>query len=98
MTPVLASASGAPQPPHVGKIIQPQPRSAVAGPVPGGPQKDASASGSNKPVWGNLKVTAAPRPDLKVQSDFPTAAEVAQGERLLLRAPQFRVNFHHSFK
>ncbi|TFY82064.1 hypothetical protein EWM64_g1944 [Hericium alpestre] len=66
------SSQGPPQLPHVGKVIQPQPRGVAATPE--------APNGSSKPVWGNLKssVTGAARPDVRVQSDFPTAAEVAQ--------------------
>lgn len=69
----------APQLPQAGKVIQPQPRSVTVG----GSQRD-SAGSSSKPVWGNLRATATTpqRPDLKVQNDFPTAAEVAQGTHL----------------
>jgi len=67
----------APQLPHVGKVIQPQPRSAAQA----SNFKDAiSTTGSalNKPVWGNLRANL-PRSDLTVHNDFPTAAEVAHG-------------------
>ncbi|KAG6845642.1 hypothetical protein H0H87_005849 [Tephrocybe sp. NHM501043] len=67
------STTGAPQLPHAGKVIQPQPRSVSA--LPGLSQKDSA--GSTKPVWGNLKSTAAPKV-MDVRNDFPTAAEVAQ--------------------
>ncbi|KAI8995372.1 hypothetical protein BD414DRAFT_479342 [Trametes punicea] len=66
-------AGGAPLPPPVGKVIQPQPRSAQD-PVP---QRRDTA---NKPAWGATKVSTVNLPKLEgVQSDFPTAAEVAQG-------------------
>jgi serine/arginine repetitive matrix protein 2 len=46
-------------------------------------QKEKGAMGvskSNKPVWGNVKPgQASVRTDVRVQNDFPTAAEVAQG-------------------
>ncbi|KAA1468556.1 hypothetical protein DENSPDRAFT_474280 [Dentipellis sp. KUC8613] len=65
---------GPPQLPVAGKVIQPQPRGASAA-----SPKDAP-NGSIKPVWGNLKgsVGGAGVTDSRVQSDFPTAAEVAQ--------------------
>ncbi|KAG9314575.1 hypothetical protein JVU11DRAFT_5377 [Chiua virens] len=62
-----------PQFPHVGKVIQPQARNAIASSTSLA-KKDTSA----KPAWGNtrsLPVTS----DSTVYSDFPTAAEVAQG-------------------
>lgn len=74
------STSSAPQLPHAGKVIQPQPRA-------GGTQKDlfggnsgGGAGGPGKPVWGGgvPKATVA-KWDSKAQNDFPTAAEVAQG-------------------
>ncbi|KIM48390.1 hypothetical protein M413DRAFT_22895 [Hebeloma cylindrosporum] len=71
------STTSAPQLPHAGKVILPQPRSSVA-PV-SSLQKD---SGSSKPVWGNVKIpTVVPiRPDIQ-PNDFPTAAEVANVAR-----------------
>ncbi|TFK76841.1 hypothetical protein BDN72DRAFT_953354 [Pluteus cervinus] len=72
---VTAQPSTAPQLPVAGKVIQPQPRSALL--QTGVAPKDAIAG---RPVWGNVKpvVNPAPHPDLQDQSDFPTAAEVAQ--------------------
>lgn len=63
----------APQPAPVGKIIQPQPRGAVDY---GFGKKD----GQMRPAWGTGKGLsgAQGKPDL-TQTDFPTAAEVAQG-------------------
>ncbi|KAG7099488.1 hypothetical protein E1B28_001335 [Marasmius oreades] len=69
-------ASVAPQLLLGGKVIQPQPRSAVhSTSIPKG--NTLSGGNSNKPVWGNVKagVSAA----RAISSDFPTAAEVAQG-------------------
>ena len=58
-------------PPPIGRVIQPQPRSSQDMlPL----KKDASG----KPVWSMARGSAAVPPD-KVQTDFPTAAEVAQG-------------------
>ena len=73
------SVSSAPQLPHAGKVIQPQPRN-VAVTSSKVSQKDGAAT-SSKPAWGNLKAAAAANVNLgiKEQSDFPTAAEVAQG-------------------
>lgn len=70
---------GPPQLPHVSKVIQPQPRGAIQAPLP--PKPEAS-NGSSKPAWRNVRQSgsntgAEPPPD--VQSEFPTAAEVAQG-------------------
>jgi serine/arginine repetitive matrix protein 2 len=76
--PVPAS-HGPPQLPHVGKVIQPQPRGAIQTPTP----KPEPANGSSKPAWRNVKQggsTTGVGPPLGVQSEFPTAAEVAQGE------------------
>ncbi|OBZ78955.1 hypothetical protein A0H81_00511 [Grifola frondosa] len=74
--PSSATAShSAPVPAPVGKVIQPQPR---------GPPEAAIGSvkkeGAGKSVWANTKLTAAvvSKPD-RVQAEFPTAAEVAQG-------------------
>ncbi|KAF8807227.1 hypothetical protein BYT27DRAFT_6560143 [Phlegmacium glaucopus] len=74
-TPIQTSTTAAPQLPHVGKVIQPQPRTAV--PQPNTQQKD---SGSSKPVWRNVRPPNVPpiRSDAQT-SDFPTAAEVANG-------------------
>ncbi|KAG5648191.1 hypothetical protein DXG03_006146 [Asterophora parasitica] len=70
-----SSTTGAPQLPHAGKVIQPQPRAAIVSSQLS--QKDNAPAGSNKTVWGNVKPTLAPKlPD--VRNEFPTAAEVAQ--------------------
>ncbi|KDR84798.1 hypothetical protein GALMADRAFT_53483 [Galerina marginata CBS 339.88] len=72
---VPPSTTGAPLLPHVGKVILPQPKTAVA--QLGSSQKD---TGTVKHVWGNVKPPAAPvRSDIE-PSDFPTAAEVANGK------------------
>jgi hypothetical protein len=70
---------GPPQLPHVGNVIQPQPRGAIQAPL--APKPEAS-NGSSKPVWRNVKQggnSSGAGPPLGVQSEFPTAAEVAQG-------------------
>ncbi|KAI9445471.1 breast carcinoma amplified sequence 2-domain-containing protein [Lactarius indigo] len=70
---------GPPQLPHVGKVIQPQPRGAI--PVPSTSKPEVS-NGSSKPAWRNVKQggnSSGAGPPLGVQSEFPTAAEVAQG-------------------
>jgi hypothetical protein len=74
-----ASVSGAPQLPHAGKVIQPQPRSVTVSTSKASP-KDGITS-STKPAWGNPKPATAANSNQAVteQSDFPTAAEVAQG-------------------
>ncbi|CAA7264733.1 unnamed protein product [Cyclocybe aegerita] len=68
----LSSNTAAPQLPHAGKVIQPQPRTATA------PLGSLQKESSSKPVWGNVKPPSAVpiRPDIE-PSDFPTAAEVA---------------------
>ncbi|KAJ7597636.1 hypothetical protein C8J56DRAFT_851966 [Mycena floridula] len=68
----IASGTSSTPAAHVSKLIQPQPKNAMAP----GALRDMG-SGSSKPVWGNVK-SAATRADTKVQNDFPTAAEVAQ--------------------
>ena len=68
-----APAPAVPQFPHAGKVIQPQPRNPLAASSPL-VKKDTAT----KPAWGNAK----PLPvisDSTARSDFPTAAEVAQG-------------------
>ncbi|KAF8971529.1 hypothetical protein BDZ97DRAFT_1786963 [Flammula alnicola] len=67
------STTAAPQLPHAGKVILPQPRAAVVQMTSS--QKE---SGGAKPVWGNVKppAVAPTRPDIQ-PDDFPTAAEVA---------------------
>ncbi len=70
---------GPPQLPHVGKVIQPQPRGAI--PVPSTSKSEAS-NGSSKPAWRNVRQggnSSGAGPPLGVQSEFPTAAEVAHG-------------------
>ncbi|KAI5829426.1 hypothetical protein K523DRAFT_274556 [Schizophyllum commune Tattone D] len=69
-------SSAAPALPHAGKVIQPQPRSAVA-------SKDGPAGGKG-PVWGAVK---RPSEATFGTSDFPTAAEVAQAAKPAARAP-----------
>ncbi|KAF9557882.1 hypothetical protein CPC08DRAFT_32029 [Agrocybe pediades] len=67
------SSTAAPQLPHAGKVILPQPRANMA--QPNSSQRDA---GSAKPVWGNVKPPIAATTRLDIEpSDFPTAAEVA---------------------
>ncbi|KAH9046491.1 hypothetical protein EDB84DRAFT_672295 [Lactarius hengduanensis] len=70
---------GPPQLPHVGKVIQPQPRGAIQIPSTSKPEV---LNGSSKPAWRNVKQggnSSGAGPPLGVQSEFPTAAEVAQG-------------------
>ena len=78
-TPIQTSTIVAPLP-HVGKVIQPQPRAAVPQPTQ---HKD---SASSKPVWRNVRPpnVAPTRSDVQT-SDFPTAAEVANGNLPLFR-------------
>ncbi|SRR6266404_4404260 len=78
---------GPPQLPHVGgNVIQPPPRGAIQ--VPSTSKSEAS-NGSNKPAWRSVNQggnCSGAGPPLGVQSEFPTAAEVAQGA--------FRVTCH----
>ncbi|KAL0579796.1 hypothetical protein V5O48_002207 [Marasmius crinis-equi] len=68
---------GTPQISPVGKVIQPQPRSAA---LPAGIHRTTTLPGgtsSNKPAWGNVKAgVGSARANT---NDFPTAAEVALG-------------------
>lgn len=67
------SGSAAPQLPHIGKVVQPQPHS------PGSTAPLTKKDGSSaKPAWGTSKPTSA-LSFTDNASDFPTAAEVAQG-------------------
>lgn len=79
-----APPAAAPQLPHSGKVIQPQPRAVASGSQSGGSRSDGSG-GSNKPAWGNVKASTA-KWNVKVPNDFPTAAEVAQGVYLCVIA------------
>jgi serine/arginine repetitive matrix protein 2 len=70
---------GPPQLPHAGKVIQPQPRGATQ--IPSTPKLEPTNC-SSKPAWRNVRqggTSSAVGPPLGVQSEFPTAAEVAQG-------------------
>ncbi|KIJ68652.1 hypothetical protein HYDPIDRAFT_24910 [Hydnomerulius pinastri MD-312] len=70
----LAPAPAAPQLPHVGKVIQPQPRNAAAS-SSSIANKDSSSA---KHAWGNANPTALLSfTDNAARNDFPTAAEVA---------------------
>ncbi|KAF9036491.1 hypothetical protein BDZ89DRAFT_1130128 [Hymenopellis radicata] len=62
-------SSGPPALPHVGKVIQPQARAA-------GQASHSDLLPPSKPAWA--KVGSA-RDEARAHSDFPTAAEVAQG-------------------
>ncbi|KAJ3936667.1 MAG: hypothetical protein NXY57DRAFT_957121 [Lentinula lateritia] len=84
-TPSQASAStsvpAAPQLPHIGKVIQPQPRSLGLGQTVHRDAGHAAGPSQGKPAWGNVNpavAAGATRADPRTQSDFPTAAEVAQ--------------------
>lgn len=70
----------APQLPHAGKVIQPQLR--TTGLNAPSSRNDPTAGGSNKTAWGGIKHPGL-RTDLGVQNDFPTAAEVAQGVKII---------------
>ncbi|KAF9535525.1 hypothetical protein CPB83DRAFT_841918 [Crepidotus variabilis] len=72
------STTTAPPLAHVGKVIQPQPRAAIAQLV------SSKENGSGKPVWGNVKpgVSLPTRQEI-ITNDFPTAAEVANANRKL---------------
>ncbi|KAL4069454.1 hypothetical protein J3A83DRAFT_3562185 [Scleroderma citrinum] len=67
-------APTAPQLPHIGKVIQPQPRHTPAS-AASLTKKDGSSA---KPVWGASRPTAGVS-FTDNANDFPTAAEVAQG-------------------
>jgi serine/arginine repetitive matrix protein 2 len=70
---------GPPQLPHVGKVIQPQPRGATQVPST---SKLEPTNGSGKPAWRNVRqggTSSAVGPPPRVQDEFPTAAEVALG-------------------
>ncbi|CDO70272.1 hypothetical protein BN946_scf184942.g72 [Trametes cinnabarina] len=70
---LITTVGGAPLPPPAGKVIQPQPRSVQEG-VP------LRRDPPNKPVWGTTKPNTPHSTKVDgVRSDFPTAAEVAQG-------------------
>lgn len=81
---VGVSGQGGLQHAGFGKVIQPQPRAAVATTV-GLPDKP----NSSRPVWGNVKTlaNASNRLDIQDSSNFPTAAEVAQGKFTLHSKP-----------
>lgn len=66
----------APQLPHVGKVIQPQPRGSLPG------KKDHSG-----PAWGAVKGSLSVSVQ-DLQSEFPTAAEVAQVRSAMLSEKQ----------
>ncbi|KAJ3827387.1 hypothetical protein F5880DRAFT_1537760 [Lentinula raphanica] len=75
------SVPAAPQLPHAGKVIQPQPRSLGSGQTVHREGGHAVGPGQGKSAWGNVNpvgATSATRADARTQSDFPTAAEVAQ--------------------
>ncbi|KAJ4476710.1 hypothetical protein J3R30DRAFT_3373785 [Lentinula aciculospora] len=83
----LASVSvpAAPQLPYAAKVIQPQPRSLGLAQTVHRDNNHSAAPSQGKPAWGNVNpaATAAAaasvtRADPRTQSDFPTAAEVAQ--------------------
>src|SRR6266850_1556786 len=67
---------GPPLLPHVGKVIQPQHRGAIQPPSRFKPE---STNGSSKPAWRNVKQGESAASGIGAQSEFPTAAEVAQG-------------------
>lgn len=66
----------APLPAPLGKIIQPQPRN-IPEQLGNSVKKDASG----KSAWGNAKVAVASANNQSTPTDFPTAAEVAQGKK-----------------
>ncbi|KAF9229562.1 hypothetical protein BS17DRAFT_28049 [Gyrodon lividus] len=80
----LAPSPAAPQLPHFGKVIQPQPRRAIVS-SSSLVKKDSS---STKPAWGNAKsLSVNSFADNTARNDFPTAAEVAQG-RVVAKAEE----------
>ncbi|KAJ3736928.1 hypothetical protein DFJ43DRAFT_1048471 [Lentinula guzmanii] len=81
-TTASVSVPAVPQLPHAGKVIQPQPRSLGLGQAIHRDGGHAAGLSQGKPAWGNVNPAAAAsatRADARTQSDFPTAAEVAQG-------------------
>ncbi|KAJ3814994.1 hypothetical protein F5876DRAFT_31560 [Lentinula aff. lateritia] len=81
-TSASTSAPAVPQLPHIGKVIQPQPRSLGLGQTVHRDAGYAAGPSQGKPAWGNVNpavAAGATRADPRTQSDFPTAAEVAQG-------------------
>ncbi|KIK98508.1 hypothetical protein PAXRUDRAFT_24167 [Paxillus rubicundulus Ve08.2h10] len=80
----FATAPAAPHLPHVGKVIQPQPRRAIVS-SSSLVKKDSS---SVKPAWGNAKPLSANAFTDNALNDFPTAAEVAQGRIVKAEAPK----------
>lgn len=80
--------SGAPQLPHVGKVIQPQPRAAVLQTT--NLQKEGVKS-SVKPAWANVRPPVVG--PIMTSEDFPTAAEVAKGT-LVAVAEMLLPRFH----
>lgn len=77
--PPLAPAPISHGPPQLPHVIQPKPRGAIQVPITPKPEV---LNGSSKPAWRNLKQggnISGAGPPLGVQSEFPTAAEVAQG-------------------
>ncbi|TFK41350.1 hypothetical protein BDQ12DRAFT_436340 [Crucibulum laeve] len=74
---VATTALVSPQLPHVGKVIQPQPRS--VGLQQTTSQKDLPpGKAANKPAWGHVKPPAVAPSVSLTSDDFPTAAEVAK--------------------
>jgi hypothetical protein len=70
---------GPPQLPHAGKVIHPPTRGGMQVPST---SRSESANSSSKPAWRNVKQgghTTGLVPAPRVQIEFPTAAEVAQG-------------------
>ncbi|KAG6381401.1 hypothetical protein JVT61DRAFT_5815 [Boletus reticuloceps] len=77
-----APTPAVPQFPHVGKVIQPQPRNALASSSPL-VKKDTCT----KSAWGNAKSLPITS-ESTARSDFPTAAEVAQGRIVKVEEPK----------
>ncbi|KAH7914497.1 hypothetical protein BJ138DRAFT_386877 [Hygrophoropsis aurantiaca] len=78
--PLPASIPAAPQLPHAGKVIQPQPRAAAA------TATTARKNGPSKPAWGNANAAASSLAENAAANEFPTAAEVAHGSILSRKA------------
>lgn len=75
----ISANSVAPQLPHVGKVIQPQPKTAALHAT--NLQKE-SAKQSARSAWTNVRTPLAP--PVMTSEEFPTAAEVAKGLLVLL--------------
>jgi serine/arginine repetitive matrix protein 2 len=72
----VPASHGPPLVPLTGKVIQPHHRGGIQSTSRPKPE---STNGSSKLAWKNVKQGEGAATGIAVQSDFPTAAEVAQG-------------------